>query len=214
MRYGNSLLLGSFALVSMLGIEVGEAQSSPSVPAQIAGGHAEFTPAIQIPTSGTTGAGSPTDDTLAFPLPAIPGYPGISIVAKSPAFVAHGSFFFPLSDSSRPERTGEFILEGEVEYSIPQQKIFILFSNFRVDTAGNVFARFRLNGQEIGGSEIELLNAAPGTAPTTNKNKFIISAKELISTPFADAINKLFNTTVLAPGQELATLNLVARVAQ
>ena len=214
MRCGNSLLLGSFALVSMLGIDVGKAQSSPSVPAHITGGHAEFTPAIQIPTSGTAGSGSPTDANLAFPLPPIPGYPGISIVAKSPAFVAHGSFFFPLNDSSSPQRTGEFILEGEVEYSIPQQKIFILFSNFRVDTSGNVFARFRLNGQEIGGSEIELLNAAPGTSPTTDKNRFIISAKELISAPFADAINKLFNTTVLTPGQELATLNLVARVAQ
>jgi hypothetical protein len=214
MRYGNSLLLGSFALVSMLGIDVGEAQLSPSVPAQIAGGQAEFTPAIQIPTSGTAGTESPTDTNLAFPLPAIPGYPGITIVAKSPAFVAHGSFFFPLSDSSRPESTGEFILEGEVEYFIPQQKIFILFSHFRVDTSGNVFARFRLNGQEIGGSEIELLNPAPGTSPTTDKNKFIISAKELISAPFADAVNKLFNTTVLTPGQELATLNLVARVAK
>jgi hypothetical protein len=62
--------------------------------------------------------------------------------------------------------------------------------------------------------EIELLNAAPGTSPTTDKNKFIISAKELISTAFADAINKLFNVTVLTPGQELATLNLVARVAK
>jgi hypothetical protein len=35
----------------------------------------------------------------------------------------------------------------------------------------------------------------------------------LISTNFADAINKLFNATVLTPGQELATLSLVARVA-
>jgi hypothetical protein len=214
MRYGNSLLLGSIALVSMLGIDVGEAQSSASVPAHIAGGQAEFTPVIQIPTSGTAGAESPTDANLAFPLPVIPGYPGISIVAKSPAFVAHGSFFFPLSDSSRPESTGEFILEGEVEYSIPQLKFFIVFSHFRVDTSGNVFATFKLNGQEIGGSEIELLNAAPGTSPTTDKNKFIISAKELISTAFADAINKLFNVTVLTPGQELATLNLVARVAK
>lgn len=74
-----------------------------------------------------------------------------------------------------------------VEYSIPQQKIFILFSHFRVDTSGNVLARFRLNGQEIGGSGIELLNAAPGTSPTTDKNEFTISAKELISTDFADA---------------------------
>ena len=29
-----------------------------------------------------------------------------------------------------------------------------------------------------------------------------------------DAINKLFNATVLTPGEELATLNLVARVAK
>lgn len=213
MRYRNSLLLGSFALLSMLGIDVGQAQSSGSVPARISGGHAEFTPTIQIPSTGAVGTESSTDN-LAFPLPVIPGYPGISIVAKSPAFVAHGSFFFPLSDSSRPEKTGDFVLEGEVEYSIPQQKIFILFSHFRVDTSGNVFARFRLNGQEIGGSEIELLNPAPGTSPTTDKNKFTISAKELVAAGFAGAINKLFNATVLTPGQELATLNLMAREAK
>ena len=197
----------------MLGLDAGKAQSSASAPARISGGHAEFTPTIQIPSTGNAGTQSPTDN-LAFPLPMIPGFPGISIVAKSPAFVAHGSFFFPLSDSSRPEKTGDFILEGEIEYSIPQQKIFILFSHFRVDTSGNVFGRFRLNGQEIGGSEIELLNAASGTSPATDKNKFTISAKELISTDFADAINKLFNATVLTPGQELATLSLVARVAK
>jgi hypothetical protein len=214
MRYRNSLLLGSLALFSMLGIDAGKAQSSGSAPARISGGHAEFTPSIQIPSTGNAGTESPTDANLAFPLPMIPGYPGISIVAKSPAFVAHGSFFFPLSDSSRPEKTGDFILEGEIEYSIPQQKIFILFNHFRVDTSGNVFATFRLNGQEIGGSEIELLNAAPGASPATDKNKFTISAKELISTDFADAINKLFNATVLTPGQELATLSLVARVAK
>ena len=213
MRYRSSLLLGSFALLSMLGIDVGQAQSSGSVPARISGGHAEFTPTIQIPSTGAVGTESSTDN-LAFPLPVIPGYPGISIVAKSPAFVAHGSFFFPLNDSSRPEKTGDFVLEGEVEYSIPQAKIFILFSNFRVDTSGNVFARFRLNGQEIGGSEIELLNAAPGTSPTTDKNKITILAKELVAAGFADAINKLFNATVLTPGQELATLNLVAREAK
>jgi hypothetical protein len=212
MRYRNSLLLGSLALFSMLGLDAGKAQSSASAPARISGGHAEFTPTIQIPSTGNAGTQSPTDN-LAFPLPMIPGFPGISIVAKSPAFVAHGSFFFPLSGSSRPEKTGDFILEGEVEYSIPQQKIFILFSHFRVDTSGNVFASFKLNGQEIGGSEIELLNAAPGTSPATDKNRFTISAKELISTNFADAINKLFNATVLTPGQELATLSLVARVA-
>ena len=213
MRYRNSLLLGSLALFSMLGIDAGKAQSSGSAPARISGGHAEFTPTIQIPSTGNAGTESPTDN-LAFPLPMIPGYPGISIVAKSPAFVAHGSFFFPLSDSSRPKKTGDFILEGEVEYSIPQQKISILFSHFRVDTSGNVFGSFKLNGQEIGGGEIELLNAAPGTSPATDKNKFTISAKELISTEFADAVNKLFNATVLTPGQELATLSLVARVAQ
>jgi hypothetical protein len=213
MRYRNSLLLGSLALFSMVGLDAGKAQSSASAPARISGGHAEFTPTIQIPSTGNAGTQSPTDN-LAFPLPMIPGFPGISIVAKSPAFVAHGSFFFPLSSSSRPEKTSDFILEGEVEYSIPQQKIFILFSHFRVDTSGNVFASVKLNGQEIGGGEIELLNAPTGTSPATDKNKFTISAKELISTEFADAINKLFNATVLTPGQELATLSLVARVAQ
>ena len=60
----------------------------------------------------------------------------------------------------------------------------------------------------------QLLNAAPGTSPATDKNMFTIPAKELISAGFADAINKLFNATVLTPGEELATLNLVARVAK
>jgi hypothetical protein len=83
-----------------------------------------------------------------------------------------------------------------------------------VDTSGNVFARVILNGAEIGGSELELLNLAPGTWPTTDKNKFTISAKKLISPAFADVINKLLTMTVLTPGQELATLNLVARVAE
>jgi hypothetical protein len=212
MRYRNSLLLGSFALFSVLGIDVGQAQSSGSVPARISGGHAEFTPSIQLPSTGTAGAQGSTDN-LAFPLPMIPGLSGISIVAKSPAFVAHGSFFFPLSDSSRPEKTGDFVLEGEVEYSISQPKIFILFSHFRVDTAGDVFARVRANGQEIGGSEIQLLSGAPGTPPTTVKNKFTFSTKELISAGFAAAINQLFNATVITPGEQLATLSLVAREA-
>ena len=214
MRYRSSLLLGSFTLLSMLGIDVGQAQSSGSVPARISGGHAEFTPSIQIPSVGTAGTESSTEDNLAFPLPVIPGYPGISIVTKSPAFVAHGSFFFPLSASSQPEKSGDFVLEGEVEYSVSQPKIFILFSDFRVDTSGNVFARVRANGQEVGGREIQLLSAAPGTSSTRDKNKFTISAKELISAGFADAINQLFNATVITPGEQLATLSLVARGAE
>lgn len=215
MHFYNYLLLGSFTACALLGTNAGLAQASGSVPAHISGGHAEFTPTVQYPGAAAAGGATPTDSGLLFPLPTIAGHPGISIVAKSPAFVAHGRFFFPLSSSSQPEKTGDFVLEGEIAYSLPQEKIFILFSQFRVDTSGNVFARFTVNGQEIGGREIELLtSAAAGTSATTNATKFTISAKEQISAAFAQAVNNLFQATVLTPGEELATLRLVAHVAQ
>ncbi|HYZ74333.1 MAG TPA: hypothetical protein VE641_14750 [Chthoniobacterales bacterium] len=214
MQFHNYLFLGSFTAFALLGTNAGLAQSSGSVPAHISGGHAEFTPTVKIPGTGAaTSGGTPTDTTLLFPLPAMAGHPGISIVAKSPAFVAHGSFFFPLSSRSQPEKTGDFVLEGEIAYSLPQEKIFILFSQFRVDTSGNVFARFTVNGQAVGGREIELLTAA-GTSTTTDATKFTISATEHTSAAFAQAVNNLFQTTVLTPGEELATLSLVAHVAQ
>ena len=214
MHIHNYLFLGSFTAFAFLGLNTGRAQSSGSVPTHISGGHAEFTPAFKLPGTGATGGGTPADTSLLFPLPAIAGHPGISIVAKSPAFVAHGSFFFPLSSSSQPERTGDFVLEGEIAYSLPQEKIFILFSQFRVDTTGNVFARFTVNGQEVGGREIELLTAAArGTTAATAATEFTISVKEQISAPFAQAVNNLFQATVLTPGEELATLRLVAHVA-
>jgi hypothetical protein len=215
MHFHNYLFLGSFTVFALLGTNAGLAQSSGTVPAHISGGHAEFTPAVQYPGTGAASGGAPADSNLLFPLPAIAGHPGISIVAKSPAFVAHGSFFFPLSSSSQPEKTGDFVLEGEIAYSLPQEKIFILFSEFRVDTAGNVFARVTVNGQEIAGREIELLtSAAVGTSATTDTTKFTISVKEQISAAFAQAVNNLFNATVLTPGEELATLRLVAHVAK
>jgi hypothetical protein len=128
--------------------------------------------------------------------------------------IAHGEASTPVTQHAYIGNYGNNTYTGGTNYTIPQQKIFIVFSHFRVDTSGNVFATFKLNGGEIGGSEIELLNAAPGTSPATDKNMFTIPAKELISAGFADAINKLFNATVLTPGEELATLNLVARVAK
>jgi hypothetical protein len=198
MHFHNYLFLGSFTAFALLGVNVGLAQSSGSVPAHISGGHAEFTPTVKLPGAGGTSGETSADTALLFPLPAIAGYPGISIVAKSPAFVAHGSFFFPLSSSSQPEKTGDFVLEGEIAYSLPQPKIFILFSQFRVDTSGNVFARFTVNGREVGGREIELLtSAAAGTTANADATEFKISAKEQISTGFAQAVNNLLNATVL-----------------
>jgi hypothetical protein len=212
------LFLGSLVALSLFESNPGLAQTPASVPKHILGGEAVFTPTVTIPSGQAAGGETSTQNNVAFPLPSLATHTGVSIVVKSPAFIYDGSFFFPLSASARPQKTGDFSLEGEIAYSYPADHISLLFSQFRVDTSGNVFARFTINGKEIGGKEIQLLTGAAVTTTSSpggfNPPAFEISAKEEISVQFAAAINNVFHDTVLTSGQELATLTLVAVEAE
>jgi hypothetical protein len=150
--------LGSIAALALLGINAAQAQSPNSaaqaqslgsVPAHISGAHAEFTPILTANSTAQAADGSMTHTTALFPVPPIPGHPGVAIVVKSPAFFAHGNFFFPLSSKSRPTKTDDFDLEGAISVSYSQEVIHLLFTQFRVDTTGNVFGRLSVNGQEM-----------------------------------------------------------------
>jgi hypothetical protein len=213
MNLHNYLLFGSFAVFAILGDNMGLAQSRASTPQHISGGDAEFKPLLQLPYTGTTSDGTPAQTTLLFPLPAIPGHPAISIVPKSPAFVSHGSFFFPLSTYSQPAKNGDFLLLGEVVYSFPDDNLTVLFSDFRVDTDGSVFAKVTVNGNEAFGSETELLVAKSFTA-TATATQFRETGKEEVSTVFATEVNSVFNATVLRPGEEVADLHIEADIAK
>lgn len=209
MNLHNYLLLGSFAAFALLGDNAALAQSGAQPPQHISGGHAEFTPHLQ--SYATASDGTPEQTSLPFPLPSIPGHPAISIVAKSPAFISHGSVFFPLSRHSRPAKDGDFFLLGEVVYSLQQDNLTVVFSDFRLDTNGSVFAKISVNGKETFGSETELLTGKNITSTTTGA-RFTEEGEEDISATFATAVNSLLNATVLTPGQELAALKLDAHI--
>ena len=210
MKINNYLLLGSFVAFALLGDNAGLAQSAAQAPEHISGGHAEFTPHLQSYGSAASD-GVPNQPTLPFPLPSIPGHPAISIVAKSPAFISRGSVFFPLSRHSRPAKDGDFVLLGEVVYSLQQDNLTIVFRDFRLDTNGSVFAKISVNGKEPFGSETELLTGKNITSATTGA-RFTEEGEEDISATFAAAVNSLLNATVLAPGEELAALHLDADI--
>jgi hypothetical protein len=218
MHTNKYLFLGSLFAVSLFQSNLGLGQTPASVPKHISGGYAVFTPTVTIPSNQKTGGEPSAQNNLAFPLPSLATHTSVSIVVKSPAFISDGNFFFPLSASARPQKTGDFPLEGDIAYSYAADHISLLFSQFRVDTSGNVFARFTINGKEIGGKEIQLLTGAAVTTTSSpggfNPPAFQISAKEEISAAFAAAINNVFNDTVLTSGQELATLSLVAVEAE
>jgi len=213
MQVNDYLLLGSVAALTFLGNNIGLAQSEAPPPQQISGGHAEFKPLLRIPSTATPSDGTADQTDIPFPLPTIPGHSAISIVPKSPAFVSHGSFFFPLSAQSRPAQDGDFLLLGEIVYSYPQDNLTIVFSDFRLDTNGSVFAKVTVNGNEPFGSETELLTSNSIKSRATAK-VFRETGKEGISAAFATAVNSLFNTTVLTPGEGLADLRLDARIAK
>jgi hypothetical protein len=210
MNLHNYLLLGSFAAFALVADNTGLAQSAAQPPQHISGGHAEFTPHLQSYSSNASD-GVPNQPTLPFPLPSLPGHPAISIVAKSPAFISRGSVFFPLSQHSRPAKDGDFVLLGEVVYSLQQDNLTIVFSDFRLDTNGSVFAKISVNGKETFGNETELLTGKNITSTTTGA-RFTEEGEEDISATFATAVNSLFNATVLTPGEELAALRLDADI--
>src|SRR5262249_47789461 len=93
MRFYNVRLLGSLAALAFLGVGAANAQSFPatfrqtgstnSVPANVAGGFAKFTPDFKINSIEKAADGTMTHTTATFPLPAIPGHP-VAVRALSP----------------------------------------------------------------------------------------------------------------------------------
>jgi hypothetical protein len=214
MRFYNLRFLGSLAVFALLGVNAGQAQSSSSVPASVVGGFAQFSPNSKIDSLEKAADGAMTHTTTTFPLPAIAGHPGVAVRAISPGIFPQGSLFLPIDPQSKPAMTGDFALLGGVSISYPQEGLHLAFTQFREDTAGNLFARFSANGQDIGGGEIELATAtASRIAPTPDKTQFTIAAKLRISNAFAQLVNGLFGATVLTPGEQIATEDLVADVA-
>jgi hypothetical protein len=224
MHFYNVRFLKSLAAFALLGVSAGQAQSSGSIPleqaqssvsipANVAGGFAQFTPNSKINSLEKAADGALTHTTATFPLPAIAGHP-VAVRAISPGIFPQGSLFLPIDPQSQPAKAGDFALLGGVSVSYPQDGIFISFTEFREDTSGNLFARFSANGHDIGGGEIELATAtAAKSAPTADRTQFTISAKLQISAAFAQLVNGLFHATVLSPGEQIATEDLVADVA-
>ena len=221
MQFYNVRLLGSLAAFALLGVNAGQAQSSGSMPIQqaqssrsipqnVSGGFAEFTPTINLSSLQTTATGL-THSTAAFPLPPIAGHP-VAILPISPGFFnQQQSLFLPIDPQSQPAKTGNFALLGGVSVSYPQDGIFIEFTQFREDTIGNLFALVTVNGKSMG--EVHLVSAIGAHfAPSPDRTQFIITAKLQVSAALAQAVNALFNTTVLTPNEQIATEDLVADV--
>jgi hypothetical protein len=224
MHFYNVGFLGSLGAFVLLAVNAGQAQSSgsmplehtqssSSVPATVAGGFAQFSPNSKIDSLGKAADGAITHTTATFPVPAIAGHPGVAVRAISPGIFPQGSRFLPIDPQSKPALTGDFALLGGVTVSYPQEGLHLAFTQFREDNAGNLFARFSGNGQDIGGGEIELATAtASRIAPTPDKTQFTIAAKLRISNAFAQLVNGLFGATVLTTGDQIATEDLVADV--
>ena len=221
MQFHNVRLLGSLAAFVLLGVNAGQAQSSGSMPIQqahssgsipqnVSGGFAEFTPTINLSSLQTTANGL-THSTAAFPLPPIAGHP-VAILPISPGFFnQQQSLFLPIDPQSQPAKTGNFALLGGVSVSYPQDGLFIEFTQFREDTIGNLFAQVTVNGKSMG--EIHLVIAIGSHfAPSPDRTQFIITAKLQVSAALAQAVNALFNTTVLTPNEQIATEDLIADV--
>jgi len=220
MKFYNVRLLGSLTALALIGVSAAQAQSFPammnhpgsssSVPANVAGGFAKFTPDIKISSIEKAADGTVTNNKATFPLPAIPGHP-VVVQAISPGIFPGGILFLPIDPQSQPAKAGDFALLGGVSLAYPQDGIFISFTDFREDTSGNLFARFFANGQDVGGGEIELATAA-GAKIASNHSQFTISAKLQIAASFAQLVNRLFHANVLTPGQQIATEDLVPDV--
>jgi len=114
----------------------------------------------------------------------------------------------PVDDGQEPP---DFALLGGVSVSYPQDGLFIEFTQFREDTIGNLFAQVTVNGKSMG--EIHLVIAIGAHfAPSPDRTQFIITAKLQVSAALAQAVNTLFNTTVLTPNEQIATEDLIADV--
>jgi hypothetical protein len=61
--------------------------------------------------------------------------------------------------------------------------------------------------------EVHLVNAIGAHfSPSPDRTQFIITAKLQVSAALAQAVNTLFNTTVLRPNEQIATEDLIADV--
>jgi len=222
MQFSNVRFLGSLAAFVLLGVNAGQAQSSGSmpiqqaqssgsIPANVSGGFAEFTPTINLSSLETTANGGLSHSRAAFPIPPIAGHP-VAILPQSPGFFnQQQSLFLPIDPQSQPAKTGNFALLGGVSVSYPQDGLFIQFTQFREDTIGNLFAIVTVNGKSMG--EVHLAIAIGAHfAPSPDRTQFIITSKLQVSAALAQAVNTLFNTTVLTPGEQIATEDLVADV--
>jgi hypothetical protein len=219
MQFYNVRFLGSLAAFVLLGVNAGQAQTSDpmsanvgaSIPANVAGGFAEFTPTINLGSLETAANGALTHGRAAFPIPPIAGHP-VAILPISPGFFnRRQSLFLPIDPQSQPAKTGNFALLGGVSVSYPQDGIFVTFTQFREDTNGNLFAIVTVNGKSMGEIHLAIATAAR-FSPSPDRTQFIISAKLQVSAALAQAVNALFNTTVLTPGEQIATEDLVADV--
>jgi hypothetical protein len=145
MKFYNVRLLGSLTALALIGVSAAQAQSFPammnhpgsssSVPANVAGGFAKFTPDIKI-SSIEKAAGTVTINKATFPLPAIPGH-RVVVQAISPGIFPDGILFLPIDPQSQPAKAGDFALLGGVSLAYPQDGIFISFTDFREDTSGS-----------------------------------------------------------------------------
>jgi hypothetical protein len=103
MQFQNVSFWGPLAAFALLGVNAGQAQSSDSIstnvtgsiPANVAGGFAKFTPNSKIDSLETAANGALTHTTATFPMPAIAGHPGVAVLALSPGI-------FPREVSSYP----------------------------------------------------------------------------------------------------------------
>jgi hypothetical protein len=206
MKFSKFLILGSLTTCAFLGANPGQAQSSSLLPAVITGGFANFTPNVTLPNESKN-----TAQRRSFLLPGIATSPDPKIVAEGPAFFDQNDVIFPLSQHSEPTVAGNFLLDGEIQYSYPADNITLTFSNFRVDQVGNVSALIQLNAEAP--SEMVILNESASTSGIVEE-EFVVTANESVSSAFAQFINSTFGSTVLTAGQQVATLLLAAEPVQ
>jgi hypothetical protein len=129
MRFYNITLLGSLTALVFLGVGTAQTQSFPasfrqpaatsSVPANVAGGFAKFSPDFKIDSVEKAADGAMAHTTATFPLPAISGHP-VAVRAISPGIFPQGILFLPIDPQSQPAKAGDFALLGGVSLSYPR----------------------------------------------------------------------------------------------
>jgi hypothetical protein len=209
MHLYNVKIFLSLAASALLGVGALQAQSYGSFPNNVLGGSVTFTSTINPANLERTASGKPV---VNFPIPIVPGHPA-DVVGISPGFASENplALMLPIDPQSQPVKAGDFAFLGGISVSFPQDKLFITYTDFREDLKGNLFAVPSVNGKAF--PEIEVATAAGATFQSINGGtQFTIKSKLLVPQALAQFVNGIFHTTVLTPGQEIATQNLVADV--